>query len=382
MLMKILKFFLKAIVGIMLMIVLFILVSGKTYLFKTLAYNFVGIEDLDLFEHRTVAIGEGIEWPLSKNYNSKPMPAELKATLEQYKTVSFLVIKNDSILYEQYWEDKSDTSHTNSFSMAKSIIGVLIGIAIDEGKIKSLDQKVGDFIPEYKTGSRAQLTIRHLITMSAALSWDEAYANPLSVTTEAYYGTDLFSLVKDQEVVGEPGKEFHYQSGCSQLLGFIIEKATGKHIAEYASEKLWKPLNAMHSAEWSLDKKDGTEKAYCCFYSNTRDFARIGSLYLHKGNWHGNQIIDSNYVMESVTAAPLDDNGKSNKVYGYHWWIGDYSGKHIFYCRGILGQYVVAIPDENIIFVRLGHKRGEKAADGSLLDMPIYVKGVMDWINN
>jgi CubicO group peptidase (beta-lactamase class C family) len=310
------------------------------------------------------------------------MPAELKSTLEQYKTVSFLVIKNDSILYEQYWEDKSDTSHTNSFSMAKSIIGVLIGIAIDEGKIKSLDQKVGDFIPEYKTGSRAQLTIRHLITMSAALSWDEAYANPLSVTTEAYYGTDLFSLVKNQEVVGTPGKEFNYQSGCSQLLGFIIEKATGKHIAEYASDKLWKPLNAMHAAEWSLDKKDGTEKAYCCFYSNARDFARIGSLYLHHGNWHGNQIIDSSYVAESVNPAPLDDNGKPNKVYGYHWWIGDYSGKHIFYCRGILGQYIVAIPDENIIFVRLGHKRGEKAADGSLLDMPVYVKGVMDWVKN
>jgi CubicO group peptidase (beta-lactamase class C family) len=380
--MKVLKFLLKAIAALLLMLVLFILVSGKTYLFKTLAYNFVGIDDLDLFEHRTVATGEGIEWPLSKNYNSKPMPAELKSTLEQYKTVSFLVIKNDSILYEQYWEDKSDTSHTNSFSMAKSIIGVLIGIAIDEGKIKSLDQKVGDFIPEYKTGSRAQLTIRHLITMSAALSWDEAYANPLSVTTEAYYGTDLFSLVKDQEVVGTPGKEFNYQSGCSQLLGFIIEKATGKHIAEYASEKLWKPLNAMQAAEWSLDKKDGTEKAYCCFYSNARDFARIGSLYLHHGNWHGNQILDSTYVAESVTPAPLDDNGQPNKVYGYHWWIGDFSGKHIFYCRGILGQYIVAIPDENIIFVRLGHKRGEKAADGSLLDMPVYVKGVMDWVKN
>ncbi len=380
--MKALKILLKAIVALVLMLVVFILVSGKTYLFKTLAYNFVGIDDLDLFEHRTVATGEGIEWPLSKNYNSKPMPNELKSTLEQFKTVSFLVIKNDSILYEQYWENKSDTSHTNSFSMAKSIIGLLIGIAIDEGKIKSLDQKVGEFIPEYKTGSRAQLTIRHLITMSAALNWDEAYANPLSVTTEAYYGTNLFSLVKNQEVVGIPGKEFNYQSGCTQILGFIIEKATGTHIATYASEKLWKPLNAMHAAEWSLDKKDGTEKAYCCFYSNARDFARIGSLYLHHGKWNGSQIIDSAYVAQSVTPAPLVNNGSPNRVYGYHWWIGDFSGKHIFYCRGILGQYIVVIPDENIIFVRLGYKRGEKAADGSLLDIPMYVKGVMDWVKN
>jgi CubicO group peptidase (beta-lactamase class C family) len=379
---KALRVLLKSILVIVLGVNLFILVSGKYYLYKTLVYTFVDIDDNDIFSQRTIpASGHGVEWPFSAEYNKKPMPEKLNAALQKYKSVAFVVIRNDSLLYENYWENYSDTSLSNSFSMAKSIVGVLIGIAIDEGKIKSLDQKVGDYIPEYKTGSRAQLTIRNLITMSAAFNWDEAYANPLSVTTEAYYGTDLYKLVSNLEVTGIPGKKFEYQSCCPQLLSIILEKATGTTLSNYASEKLWKPLQAMRTAEWSLDKEGGIEKAYCCFYSNARDFARIGSLYLHEGNWKGTQIVDSNWVKESVTPAPLMDEDRPNTSYGYQWWMGDFAGKHVFYCRGILGQYIVAIPDEHVIFVRLGHKRGEKKSDGTLTDMPVYVQGVMDWLH-
>ena len=328
---KMLRVLCKTIFVLVVSINLFILVSGKYYLYKTLAYNFVDIDDNTIFHQRKIPAGKGVEWPFSNDYNKKPMPEKLRTELEKYKSVAFVVIRNDSLLYENYWENYSDTSLSNSFSMAKSIVGILIGIAIDEGKIKSLDQKAGDYIPEYKTGSRAQLTLRNLITMSAALNWDEAYANPLSVTTEAYYGTDLYKLVSNLEVNGEPGKNFNYQSCCPQLLSIILEKATGTTLSNYASEKLWKPLQSVRTAEWSLDKKDGIEKAYCCFYSNARDFARIGSLYLHDGNWKGTQIVDSNWVKESITPAPTMDQDKPNTSYGYQWWMGDFSGKHIFY---------------------------------------------------
>ncbi|MFN5345778.1 MAG: serine hydrolase domain-containing protein [Bacteroidota bacterium] len=377
--MKILKFILKAIALIALLITLFIFVSGKTYLFKTLAYNFVGIDDLDLFETRTVKTSNPIEWPTSINYNKRPISEKLETTLKKYESIAFLVLKNDSVLNEYYWDGYNDSSLTNSFSMAKSFISVLTGIALKDGKIKSLDQKVGDFIPEFKNGNRSKLTIRHLLTMSAALSWEESYTNPLGPTTEAYYGDDLNGLILKQDVVDEPGKKFKYQSGVSQLLAMVVENATGEKVADYASKKLWQPLNAVHDAQWSLDKKEGTEKAYCCFYSNARDFARIGSLYLHKGNWKGTQIVDTNYVLESVTPYPLDNNGKPNEIYGYQWWAGNYSGKQVFYCRGILGQYICVIPDENIVFVRLGRKRGEKNADGTLTDLPLYVEEVLKW---
>ena len=377
--MKILKFIFKTIALITFLIVLFIFVSGKTYLFKTLVYNFAGIDDLNLFETRTVKTNKPIEWPNASSYNKKPIPTKLETTLKQYESIAFLVIKNDSVKYEYYWDGYNDSSMTNSFSMAKSFISVLTGIALKEGNIKSLDQKVGDFIPEYKDGNRSKLTIRHLLTMSAALSWEESYMNPLGPTTEAYYGDDLNGLILKQEVVEEPGKKFNYQSGVTQLLTMVLEKATSMKVSDYASQKLWQPLNAVHDAKWSLDKKDGTEKSYCCFYSNARDFARIGSLYLHIGNWKGTQIVDTNYVLESVTPYPLDNNGKPNEIYGYQWWVGNYSGKKVFYCRGILGQYICVIPDENIVFVRLGHKRGEKNADGTLTDLPVYVAEVLKW---
>jgi CubicO group peptidase (beta-lactamase class C family) len=372
-------------IGISILVILvsfnvYVFISGKSYLYKTLVYNYVDIDDKAIFHSREIKAGNGVEWPFSSSYNKKSMPDYLKNELEVNKSVAFLVIKDDSILYENYWEQYSDTSQSNSFSMAKSIIGVLTGIAIDEGKIKNLNQPVGDFIPEYKTGSRAQLTLRNLITMSAALNWDEEYSSLMSITTEAYYGRDLYALVANIDVTGTPGKDFNYQSGCTELLAIVLEKATGKTVSEYASEKLWKPIQAMHSADWSLDHKNGLEKAYCCFYSNARDFARIGALYLHKGNWKGTQVVDSNWVSESIQPAPLLDEGKPNRIYGYHWWLDNHSGKSIYYCRGLLGQYIVVIPEEHIIFVRLGHKRAEKNADGSLTDVPIYVKGVLDWV--
>ncbi len=361
---------------------LFIIVSGKFHLYKTLAYNFVDIDDLNLFENRVVKSQNGVEWPQHTAYNKVKIPDYVLQELVDNKSIAFAIFKNDSIFYEQYWEGYSDTSLSNSFSMAKSIVGVLIGIAIDEGKIKSIDVPIGDFIPEFKKGDLSKITIRHLITMSSGLDWDEAYANPLSSTSEAYYGSDLYTLVTNQKAIAEPGKNFNYQSGNSELLALIVAKATGVTLSEYATEKLWKPLQAMHDAQWSLDKKDGNEKAYCCFYSNARDFARIGSLYMHFGNWKGNQIIDSSYVKECIKPAPLLDRDAPNKSYGFHWWISEYNGEDIFYMRGILGQYVVVLPKEKMIIVRLGHKRSDKNSNGELTDLPIYIRGALEMTKN
>ncbi len=371
------------IIGIpVLLLNIYILFSGKTYLYKALAYNFVDINDNDLFHQRKIASAQGIEWPLHSNYNKMQAPDYLIKELEQYKSVAFLVLKNDSLLFEKYWEGYSDKSLSNSFSMAKSIIGVLTGIALEEGKIKSLDQPVADYIPEFKEGKKQNITIRHLLMMSSGLDWDEAYANPLSVTTEAYYGTDLYSIATNQKVLIEPGKEFIYQSGNTELLGLILEKATEKSLSDYASEKLWKPLHSMNDAEWSLDKENGREKSYCCFYSNARDFARIGALYMHHGNMFGKQIVPADYVKTSISPAPITDEGKENKIYGYHWWLTSYEGHSVFYMRGILGQYVIVVPDKNIIIVRLGHQRPPKTDDGHLTDVPLFLKSAFEISGN
>lgn len=371
------KKFFRYLLYILLLLNLVIIISGNSYIYKALIYNYVDIDDYKIFSNRVVKAGVPQAWNISSAYDKKNISESLKHGLEEWKSVAFLVIKDDSICYEHYWDGYTDSSQSSSFSMAKSLVSILIGIALDEGKIKSLDEPVGDYIPEYKEGMNAQLTIRHLLTMSSGIEWDESYAGLFSPVTKAYYGTDLKSLMAGLKVTETPGKKWNYQSCDTQILGIILEKATGKSLSAYASEKIWIPVHAAHDAEWSLDHKDGLEKAYSAFYSNARDFARIGKLFLQKGKWDGHQIVSEKYVEESITPAPLMDDGHPNEIYGYQWWLTKRQGWNVFYMRGILGQYVFVIPDKKMIIVRLGKIRPEKNAKGELPDIPLYIDEVL-----
>lgn len=357
-----------------------LLFTGKFYYWKAIIYNYVDIDDLDLFPYRVIEAGNPQPWPMSSSYNRIALTDSLRKELEDYRTVAFLVIADDSIIIEHYMENYSEKSFSNSFSMAKSVVGILTGMALDEGKIKSIHQPVGDFLPEFKIPPNDQLTVYHLLTMSAALNWDENYSSLTSETTEAYYGKYLRKQMLRLKTTGTPGVEFNYQSSCTQLLGMVIEQATGKTLSDYASEKLWKPLGAEQEARWSLDHKNGIEKAYCCIYSNARDFARIGKLMLDSGRWKGKQLISEDFVLQSVRPAPLSDKGQPNKVYGFQWWIGNYSGRNVFYARGILGQYIIVLPEEKIIIVRLGHLR-DKDEKGNLRDVPVYIHEVLKMLS-
>ena len=337
-----------------------ILVSGKTYLYKGFANTYLkgrvsaGIDEYKIFDNRIVKSNRHSEWVLGKDYNTSKIPSQYISGMERMKTIAYLIIKDDSIRHEEYWDGYSDTSHTGSFSMAKTFISILVGIAVNEGKIKSIDEPVGDFLPEYKEGNKNKVTIRHLLTMSSGINFDESYINPIGFAAEAYYGDNLRKLIFKYDVTGEPGKYFEYRSGNTQLLGFVLSKAVGMSVSDYASEKLWQPIEAEHDAYWSLDHKDGDEKAYCCFNSNVRDFARVGKLFLDSGRWNGKQVVPEKYVMESIQPAQTLDGDSPNKRYGYSWWLmPNYKGHNIFYARGVLGQYIVIIPDLKMIVVRL-----------------------------
>ncbi len=332
------------------------------YVLTAIRHGKPDIDDYKIFYNRTIEAGTYDPWQLSPDYNSYILPDSTRTVIESYKTVAFLVIQNEKIKYEEYWESYSDTSLSNSFSAGKSIVSLLIGIALDEGSIDSIDQAVGDFLPAFREGENAKLTVRHLLTMSSGLNWDEAYSSPFSMTTEAYYGTDLPGLINSLKVVETPGKEFDYLSGNTEVLAMILEAATGKWMANYLSEKIWKHIGASRDALWCLDSKDGMEKAYCCFNTNARDFARFGQLVLNHGQWGGKQIVPAGYLREATSpAAYLIDKEDRQPVdfYGFQWWIIHYKGLTIPYMRGILGQYIFAIPDKNAVVVRLGHKRSK-----------------------
>jgi CubicO group peptidase (beta-lactamase class C family) len=352
-------------------------ISGYTYIYKTLIFTYPGIDDLDIFDSRLIADENPQPLPVSFFYNKIKPETELETELKLRESVAFVVLKNDSIVYEQYWDQYMENSLINSFSVAKSIVGILTGVAVQKN-LFSLEDPVGKYIPEFQNGNNSKLKIRHLITMSSGLNWDESYNSLFSKTTEAYYGTNLEKLVTKLKVVEEPGKIFRYMSCNTVLLSMIISKTSGKTISEFASEYLWKPIGAAQPAYWSLDHHDGLEKSYCCFYSTARDFARIGKLYLDSGKWNGKEIVSADFVNESVSPnGCIDETGARVDYYGYHWWMTNYDIHKIFYARGILGQYIIVIPDEKIVIIRLGKKRGEKVAGNRYSDMVAYTSGVL-----
>lgn len=351
------------------------IISGRTWLFKAIWYNTVDIDDYKIFPNNTVVTGTPQPWQTAAGYNKKNLPKELQTMLQDLQTIAVLAIKNDSIVFEKYWDGYSDSSLSASFSAAKSITSLLVGAALKEGKIKSLQEPVGNYLYEFKSGDKAAVKIIDLLTMSSGSDWDESYGSLFSVTTEAYYGSDIYKTATRVSIVRKPGTYHEYKSGDTELLAMILQKATGKSLAAYASEKLWQPMGAEHAALWSVDHTGGIEKAYCCFNSNARDFARIGQMMLDSGRWKGNEIIPLDYFQQSVRACMIPDNtGKPCNYYGFQWWI--IPGRpEIFYARGILGQYIIVIPSKRTVLVRLGKKRSEERIDMA----PAEVSALIKW---
>lgn len=357
--MKFLKKFLKWIIILLVLTVAILYITDTDYLLKaartiylkghTTAY----LEDYKEFDNEVIANGTPQPWPNHVDYNSVKETEVLDKTNKELGTIAFVIIKNDSIWFENYYEGFGEDSKSNSFSMAKSYVSGLMQKAIEQGYIKSLDQPVGDYFPEFSEGRAAKMTVGDLSSMSSGTDWVEAYYSPLSITTRAYFDDDLAKVILGLNMETEPGQKYKYSSGDTQLLAMVIEKATGKKLYEYLSESFWKPLGSENSTLWQVDSEaNDLVKAFCCITSNAKDFARYGKLFKDHGKWNGKQILDSAFVAKSVTPRFAE-----SPEYGYGWWlIQDYKGNDFFMMRGHLGQYVIVQPDDNVIIVRLGNR--------------------------
>lgn len=355
-------------------IILLLYMFDVEYLLKAVRVTYLNgyktafLDDFNYFDNRIIENETAQPWDISKKYNEVPPTQTLVNTHSELKTIAFLIIKNDSIWHESYFDGYDKNSHTNSFSIAKSYVSAALGKAIMEGKIKGLDQPVSDFIPEFSDGLAQKMTVGDLSSMASGLNWDEKYYSPFSVVTRAYFDDDLKKVILNLKTTEQPGQRFKYSSGDTQLLAMIIEKATGESLTSYISKHFWKPLGSENKAFWQVDNPNGIEKAYCCIASNARDFARLGKLYKQKGNWNGNQILDSTFV--ELSTHPRFEGAP----YGYGFWLSDYLGKEIFYMRGHLGQFVIVIPEDDLIIVRLGHLKGNQTeTDPHSDDFYVYI---------
>lgn len=351
---KILKYTLATIAGC----IALIYVLGYDYLFKGVAKTYLRgetsatIDDGNLFPSHPILAENPKPWVKDSLYNKKTLPKAIIEDVKNTETAALVIIKNGKLLHEEYWNGHNATSKTNSFSMAKTVTALLLGAAIDDGKIKNEDQLYSNFYSNYaKVEFGKNLTLKDLVTMEAGLDWDEKYSNPFSPNAKAYYGNSLAEAVFLRGFKEKPGQKFEYQSGATQLLGFAIRKAVNMPLSSYTTRKLWNPLGMEQNADWTTDE-NGMEKTFCCIQSNAKDYAKLGQFLLNGGKVDSTQIISKKYIKKLLTPTK-----ESNYAYGYGLWFNyDAKYKHYFY-YGILGQYIIVVPEKNLVIVRTGNNQ-------------------------
>jgi len=363
-------------------VILLVVLITPDYIPRAIIHGHARIDNYEIFNNRQVNNAQTIPWQHDSLYNVKKIDSAELSAINSFGTTAFVVIRDKKIVHEEYWDGTSDTTRSNSFSAAKSIVSLLIGCLYDEGKIKSLDQPITDFLPDFKNTNGYNLRIKDLLTMSSGIDWEEGYSSLFSPTTKAYYGSHLADQMLALKVTSEPGKIFNYQSCDSQLLSMIIEKLSGQTLSEFASKKLWKPLGAEHPALWSLDRADGIEKAYCCFNSTATDFARIGQMVLDSGQFNNQQIVSKAYLKQATSPALwiVGEDGNPCNYYGYQFWMLTYKGHKVVYARGILGQYIFIIPSLNTVVVRKGTDRSRAYRNFATLDVYTYLDAAFEML--
>lgn len=377
------------------LLLLLALTLASCHVGRFFLYNFADIRDKNKFpsvpvDNAPEQVFHFAEWPADApdprvpfTFTANDEPVALDDFLEDNKTVAFLIIKSDTIVYERYFRRYDEATTHPSFSVAKSFVSALVGIAVAEGHIGSTDEPITnylDYLPEEEFG---QITIQHLLDMRSGIAFNEGYANPFGDVAKYYYGRDIAKYLTRVEVENVPGQYFQYVSVNPQLLADILERATGRSLHDYLTEKIWRPLGMEYPASWSVDsKRHQTEKAFCCLNAAARDFAKFGRLYLHGGNWEGRQIVPAAWVERSTTfTEPLNNFNYTNQ-----WWHAatsfpasdtsrtvnvlhttyERNGEtyirqplSAYYAQGILGQFVFVHPDKDLIIVRLGRKYGD-----------------------
>lgn len=330
-------------------------IFGYAYLFSGISKTYLrgkssaNIDDGKFFTSNIIHTTNPVLWDEHPDYNKKDLPKNIVDDLTQSNTASFLVIKDGKLLHEQYWNGYNELSKTNSFSMAKAVTVMLFGKALEEGKINNADQKFSEFYDEFKNKPFGKdLTLKQLAQMESGLNWDENYKNPFLPNARAYYGRSLIKATFSRRFKGKPGERFEYQSGSTQLLGFAVKKAVNQSLSSYLSEKFWIPLGMEQNADWSVDES-GMEKTYCCIHSNSRDFTKLGQLFLDDGKVGDQQILNLDFIEQMRT--PTE---KSDEIYGMGFWINNDNPIKHYYFLGLQGQYIIMIPEHKMVIVRTG----------------------------
>ena len=340
----------------------------SSYLARYIFLNAVDISDKDIFPVREVQNSPPtFHFPRSNNGDEiLPLLNQIISTraaesrentidrfLESNGTTAFVVIKDDNLLFERYYNGYGPSSIFTSFSTVKSFVSALVGIALNERMIKSLDDPLTQYLPELTAPHWSDITIRNLVSMSSGLKYNPNGFLPWDDDPRIYYSLNLRKLARGVRAFEPPGIHFQYNNYNLVLIGMVLERVTGGTVSGYLQEMIWKPLGMEYPASWSLDStKFGMEKMESGLNAHALDYAKFGRLYLRHGDWNGRQIVPETWVIESTSAAP---EAKWTN-YKYFWWIPR-SGKGRFMAVGNLGQFIYIAPDKDCLILRFGRAK-------------------------
>lgn len=348
-------------------------VAGPVTVFRVIRYGDTNIDDFSHYPGRPLRPAETPSQFLQSDGTlelsgsvvfSYQNTDQLIDEIEANDTIALLIIKEEQILLERYFQDHTQDALSQSFSMGKSFTSALIGLAIADGYMEGVHQPITEFVPELAGRGFNQVELRHLLTMTSGSSYVEN-DNPFGEHVILNYTPDLRGEILSFRMAGEPGESFRYKSGDNALLALALDRALGDEtITEYTQRKLWDPLGMEYPGVWTIDSQaSGLEKTWCCLAASARDFAKFGAVYLNGGNWKGQEILPPGWVAASTSSqVPADAWPEAYESigwhnYGFQWWLAS-EQIHDYFALGKDGQILYVHPGEDVIILRLGWSTG------------------------
>jgi CubicO group peptidase (beta-lactamase class C family) len=321
----------------------------------------------DLFPSRLIA-RPALASPLPRaaaepsiTYRYESQTRTIDDYLDRHPVTGFLLAHGDTILIERYQYGRTDRHRLATFSMAKTVIGLLVGLAVEDGSIRSIDDPAETYARELRGTEYGRTPVKALLTMTSGIAFDEDYANRSSdiytlarLTLEQDAAGTVGAVRRFNKRVAAPGERFAYSSLDTVVLGLVLQGATGRTIADYASDRLWKPLGAEAAAAWTIDA-DGREIAYAYFHAVLRDWARLALMLAKNGQWAGRTIVPASWLDAATTVEQWPQ-----RTYGYHVWVSPYVRSR-FYLNGLRQQYVLVDPDLKLVLVQTSLGGGPEA---------------------
>jgi CubicO group peptidase (beta-lactamase class C family) len=348
------------------------LFTGCTY-HNMLVHHSPKTDDMKIFSNRLISSGSH---PFHFNYSNKYLPyldtvklfnpytkqeSTLDTLLSYDKTSAFIIYINNQIVCEKYFGDRTESKASCVFSISKSVLSALTGVVISNGYIQSIDQKITDFIPQLKGNPNFdQITIKQLLQMSSGLDWRKNKS--FDDDGKFYYTSNIRRLIVRHKLSKVPGSKWEYKNIDSELLGWVIENATGSTISELVHKYLWEPTGAEFEAYWSLDTKNGVEKASSSLNACARDLLKFGCIYLNNGKFNNEQIVPQSWIA-NIFDIPASPDQQPFLKHNFLWWIPNDGADREIVADGYLGQRVTINPRYNIVIVKLSEANSNTNLD-------------------